>query len=56
VAKFFPIYNELVKNTQGRLNVVIGASIGFSLGIYEIVGLFGYLTFGSKVGSIIPET
>lgn len=47
---FFPIYNELVKNTQRRLNVVIGASIGFSLGIYEIVGLFGYLTFGSKVG------
>lgn len=49
----FPIYNELANNTQGRMNIVIGASIGFSLGIYEIIGLFGYLTFGSKVGANI---
>lgn len=49
----FPIYNELASNTQGRMNIVIGASVGFSLGIYEIIGLFGYLTFGSKVGANI---
>lgn len=50
---FFPIYNELIDNTQARMNIVIGTSIGFSLGIYEIIGLFGYLTFGSKVGANI---
>lgn len=51
--QFFPIYNELIDNTQARMNIVIGTSIGFSLGIYEIIGLFGYLTFGSKVGLIV---
>lgn len=47
----FPIYNELVDNTQRRMNVVIGTSIGSAVGIYEIIGVFGYLTFGSKVGA-----
>jgi len=47
----FPIYNELVNNTQRRMNVVIVASIGSAVGIYEIIGVFGYLTFGSKVGA-----
>ena len=48
-AKLFPIYNELVNNTQRRMNIVIGTSIGSAVGVYEIVGVFGYLTFGSKV-------
>lgn len=47
----FPIYNELVNNTQRRMNIIIGASIGSAVGIYEIIGVFGYLTFGSKVGA-----
>jgi len=33
------------------MNVVIGTSIGSAIGIYEIVGVFGYLTFGSKIGA-----
>ncbi|KAF9785458.1 transmembrane amino acid transporter protein-domain-containing protein [Thelephora terrestris] len=49
----FPIYNELALNNQSRMNVIIGTSIGVSLGIYEIIGVFGYLTFGSKVGANI---
>lgn len=51
--KLFPIYNELVDNTQRRMNIVIGTSIGSAVGIYEIIGVFGYLTFGSKV---CPDT
>jgi amino acid permease len=49
MTKLFPIYNELVNNTQRHMNVVIGTSIGSAVGIYEIIGVFGYLTFGSKV-------
>lgn len=49
----FPIYNELAHNTQSRMNLVIGTSIGFSLGIFEMIAVFGYLTFGSKVGANI---
>jgi len=49
VVKLFPIYNELNGNTQRRMNIVIGTSIGSAIGIYEIIGVFGYLTFGSKV-------
>ncbi|KAF9778304.1 transmembrane amino acid transporter protein-domain-containing protein [Thelephora terrestris] len=47
----FPIYNELVNNSQRRMNIIIGTSIGSAVGIYEIIGVFGYLTFGSKVGA-----
>ena len=49
MVKLFPIYNELSGNTQRRMNIVIGTSIGSAIGIYEIIGVFGYLTFGSKV-------
>ncbi|KAF9454254.1 AAAP amino acid transporter, partial [Macrolepiota fuliginosa MF-IS2] len=45
----FPIYNEIVNNTQDRLNVVIGGSIGSAVITYEVIAVFGYLTFGSKV-------
>ena len=31
------------------MNTIIGTSIGSAVGIYEIIGMFGYLTFGSKV-------
>ncbi|KAJ8521235.1 hypothetical protein ONZ45_g2045 [Pleurotus djamor] len=49
----FPIYNELASNTQARMNTVIGTSIGSATLTYEIIGIFGYLTFGSKVGANI---
>lgn len=47
--QLFPVYNELYKNTQKRLNTVVGTAIGTATIIYEIVSVFGYLTFGSKV-------
>jgi len=49
----FPIYNELRSNTQERLTIVVGTSIGLATITYEIVSIFGYLTFGSKVGADI---
>ncbi|OCH96252.1 hypothetical protein OBBRIDRAFT_765760 [Obba rivulosa] len=49
----FPIFNEITSNTQARMNTVIGASIGSAAVIYEIIAVFGYLTFGSKVGANI---
>ncbi|KAJ3541513.1 hypothetical protein NM688_g6071 [Phlebia brevispora] len=49
----FPIFNEIHENTQARMNIVIGTSIGGAAFIYEIIAIFGYLTFGSKVGANI---
>ncbi|KAK0217841.1 transmembrane amino acid transporter protein-domain-containing protein [Armillaria fumosa] len=49
----FPLYNELKSNTQERMNIVVGSSIGTATLTYEIIAVFGYLTFGSKVGANI---
>ncbi|KAI0078695.1 vacuolar amino acid transporter 5 [Panus rudis PR-1116 ss-1] len=49
----FPIFNEISSNTQKRMNIVIGTSIGSAAIIYEIIAVFGYLTFGTKVGANI---
>jgi hypothetical protein len=43
----------VLQNSQARLNTVIGASIGGATAIYLVVGLLGYFTFGSKVGSLV---
>lgn len=48
-SQLFPIYNELYSNTQERMNIVIGAALGGSTLTYEIISIFGYITFGSKV-------
>jgi amino acid permease len=47
----FPIYNELKDRTQAKMNVIIASSIFSAAGVYEVLGIVGYLTFGSKVGS-----
>jgi hypothetical protein len=47
--QLFPIYNELVSNTQRRMNLVIGTSLGGTTVVYEIISIFGYLTFGTNV-------
>lgn len=43
--QLFPIYNELKDKSQGRMNIVIGTSIGLAAMSYELVsyfvGLFG---------------
>ncbi|KAJ7625623.1 transmembrane amino acid transporter protein-domain-containing protein [Roridomyces roridus] len=49
----FPIFNELKENSQKRMNVVIGGAIGSATLTYEIIAVFGYLTFGSTVGANI---
>ncbi|EKM81692.1 hypothetical protein AGABI1DRAFT_111957 [Agaricus bisporus var. burnettii JB137-S8] len=49
----FPLYNEVTSNTQNRMNIIVGGSIGSAVVTYEIVAIFGYLTFGSKVGANI---
>ncbi|CAE7223222.1 unnamed protein product [Rhizoctonia solani] len=46
----FPLYNELKSNTQARMNIVIFTSIFSATATYEVIAIFGYLTFGSKVG------
>lgn len=49
----FPIFNEVSNNSQRRMNIVIATSIGSATLTYEIIAVFGYLTFGSKVGANI---
>ena len=49
--QLFPIFNELKTNSQERMNVVIGTAIGSATLTYEIIAVFGYLTFGSRVSS-----
>ncbi|KAF9218957.1 vacuolar amino acid transporter 5 [Gyrodon lividus] len=49
----FPIFNELRTNSQERVNMVISTSIGGAVMTYEIIAVFGYLTFGSSVGANI---
>jgi amino acid permease len=51
----FPIYNELKSNTQRRMNLVIASSIGSAVLTYEVIAIFGYITFGSKVTANIIE-
>lgn len=33
------------------MDIVIGTSIGSAIVIYEVIALFGYLTFGSRVNN-----
>jgi hypothetical protein len=33
------------------MNIVIGTSIGSAIMVYEVIALFGYLTFGSNVNN-----
>jgi len=35
------------------MNIIIGGSIGSAALTYEVIAIFGYLTFGSKVGANI---
>jgi len=47
----FPLYNEVRNNSQKQMNIIIGGSIGSAVVTYEVIAVFGYLTFGSKVGA-----
>lgn len=49
----FPIFNELKTNSQKRMNIVVGTAIGSATLTYEIIAVFGYLTFGSRVSANI---
>lgn len=52
----FPVFNELKNNKQSRMNIVIGSSLGSAMLIYQVIGLLGYLTFGTEVASNIMES
>jgi amino acid permease len=45
----------LYSNTQARMNTLIGTSIGSATLTYEVIGVLGYLTFGSRVGANIIQ-
>ncbi|KAH9975741.1 transmembrane amino acid transporter protein-domain-containing protein [Lactifluus volemus] len=49
----FPIFNELKTNSQERMNIVIGTAIGSATVTYEVIAVFGYITFGSHVSANI---
>jgi len=49
--QLFPIFNELKSNSQNRMNIAIGTAIGSTTLTYEVIAVFGYLTFGSHVRS-----
>jgi hypothetical protein len=50
----FSVLNEINNNSHYRTTSVIFASIGSAAIIYVLVGVTGYLSFGSKVsGNII---
>ncbi|KAK2463582.1 hypothetical protein APHAL10511_004333 [Amanita phalloides] len=49
----FPLYNEVRNNTQNRMNIIIGGAIGGAAIAYAVIAVFGYLTFGDKVGANI---
>lgn len=51
----FAVFNELQANTQARLNLTVCTSIGGAAIIYEVLGILGYLTFGSAVGGNLIE-
>ncbi|GAA5864930.1 hypothetical protein JCM3774_003912, partial [Rhodotorula dairenensis] len=51
----FAVFNELQANTQARLNLAVCTSIGGAAVIYEVLGILGYLTFGSTVGGNLIE-
>jgi amino acid permease len=52
-SQLFPIFNELHDNSQAHMNRVIGGAIGSATLTYEVIAVFGYLTFGSTVGANI---
>ncbi|VDB94265.1 unnamed protein product [Peniophora sp. CBMAI 1063] len=49
----FPIFNEVQTNSQARMNTIVGSAIGSATITYEVIAVFGYLTFGSNVGANI---
>ncbi|KZV74532.1 hypothetical protein PENSPDRAFT_625778 [Peniophora sp. CONT] len=49
----FPIFNEVQTNSQARMNTIVGSAIGSATLTYEVIAVFGYLTFGSNVGANI---
>ncbi|KAH9004522.1 transmembrane amino acid transporter protein-domain-containing protein [Lactarius hatsudake] len=51
----FPIFNEINNNSQKRMNIVIGTAIGSATITYEVIAVFGYITFGSHVTANIIE-
>ncbi|KAJ9066538.1 hypothetical protein DSO57_1008476 [Entomophthora muscae] len=45
----FSVYNELLDNSAFNLCLIVNGAIGSSVLVYAVVGILGYLTYGSKV-------
>ncbi|KAJ3284182.1 hypothetical protein HDU79_008428 [Rhizoclosmatium sp. JEL0117] len=46
----FAVHNELVDNSVSQVKKVIHLSILTAFGVYQLIGIMGYLTFGNTVG------
>ncbi|KAH8051859.1 hypothetical protein JL721_11003 [Aureococcus anophagefferens] len=52
----FAVVNEIKRPTPARLDAVVATSIGTACGIYLLVAVCGYMTFGDKVqGDILDN-
>ncbi|KAJ3191101.1 hypothetical protein HK101_008080, partial [Irineochytrium annulatum] len=51
----FAVHNELVNNTIPRVTGVVKYSIGTAFGVYQLIGILGYLSFGPGVASNIIQ-
>ena len=51
--QLFPVFNEINDNSQKRMNIVIGTAIGSATLTYEVIAVFGYITFGSHVRAVL---
>ncbi|KAI8813760.1 transmembrane amino acid transporter protein-domain-containing protein [Cladochytrium replicatum] len=49
----FSVYNELIDNTEKRIDNVIRTSVSIAQTTYQVVGILGYLTFGAAASSNI---
>ncbi|KNZ45657.1 hypothetical protein VP01_793g3 [Puccinia sorghi] len=47
----FSVHNEMIDNSPRQMKKVLFTCIGSAVVTYEILGVLGYLTFGSKVSS-----
>ncbi|KAJ1547367.1 hypothetical protein HK096_003235 [Nowakowskiella sp. JEL0078] len=49
----FSVYNELIDNTKERAQSFIKISTATAFSTYELIGILGYITFGTSVSSNI---
>lgn len=54
--QMFSVINEIKDDSQSSMTSVVSASVGTAAGVYLLVALTGYLTFGDNVvGNIVSQ-